>query len=129
MNEKILNTSHSQVNTVKYNDRYYKVQSDKNGFKFIKVSENGKRVIIPIKKLEPRDIVFDYIFNYGFEKTQNKYLEMSALLRCASDKELTFNSKKEKLNISENWREFKLKASELNKNFKNHLNQNKNDKT
>lgn len=43
---------------------------------------------------------------------------MSALLRCASDKELTFNSKKEKLNISENWREFKLKASELNKNLK-----------
>ena len=118
MNEKILNTSHSQVNTVKYNDRYYKVQSDKNGFRFIKVSENGKRVIIPLKILEPRDIVFDYIFNYGFEKTQNKYLEMSALLRCASDKELTFNSKKEKLNISENWREFKLKASELNKNFK-----------
>ena len=115
-------TSHSQVKTVKYNDRDYKVQSDKNGFKFIKVSENGKRVIIPLKIIEPLDIVFDYVFNYGFDKTQNKYLEMSALLRCASDKELTFNSKKEKLNISENWREFKLKASELNKNFKNHLN-------
>ena len=122
MNEKILNTSHSQVEIVKYNDRDYKVQSDKNGFKFIKVSENGKRVIIPLKIIEPLDIVFDYVFNYGFDKTQNKYLEMSALLRCASDKELTFNSKKEKLNISENWREFKLKASELNKNFKNHLN-------
>ena len=122
MNKKILNTSHCQVKTVKYKDRDYKVQADKNGFRFIKVSENGKRVIIPLKILEPRDIVFDYIFNYGFEKTQNKYLEMSALLRCASDKELTFNSKKEKLNITENWREFKLKASELNKNFKNHLN-------
>ena len=118
MNEKILNTSHCQVEIVKYNDRDYKVQSDKNGFRFIKVSENGKRVIIPLKILEPRDIVFDYIFNYGFEKTKNKYLEMSALLRCTSDKELTFNSKKEKLNITENWREFKLKASELNKNFK-----------
>lgn len=113
-----INTSHCQVATVKYNERDYKVQSDKNGFRFIKVSENGKRVIIPLKILEPRDIVFDYIFNYGFEKTQNKYLEMSALLRCASDKELTFNSKKEKLNITENWIEFKLKASELNRNFK-----------
>ena len=122
MKTKSINTSHSQVNAVKYNDRDYKVQSDKNGFRFIKVSENGKRIIIPLKTLEPNDIVFDYIFNYGFEKTQNKYLEMSALLRCASDKELTFNSKKEKLNITENWREFKLKASELNKNFKNHLN-------
>ena len=118
MNQSSHITSHCQVEIVKYKDRDYKVQSDKNGFRFIKVSENGKRVIIPLKILEPRDIVFDYIFNYGFEKTQNKYLEMSALLRCASDKELTFNSKKEKLNISENWREFKLKASELNKNFK-----------
>ena len=117
-----INTSHCQVKTVKYKDRDYKVQADKNGFKFIKVSENGKRVIIPLKIIEPLDIVFDYVFNYGFDKTQNKYLEMSALLRCASDKELTFNSKKEKLNITENWREFKLKASELNKNFKNHLN-------
>ena len=121
MNQSSHITSHCQVKIVKYKDRDYKVQSDKNGFRFIKVSENGKRVIIPLKILEPRDIVFDYIFNYGFEKTQNKYLEMSALLRCASDKELTFNSKKEKLNITENWREFKLKASELNKNFKNPL--------
>lgn len=121
MNSKSNNTSHCQVDTVKYKDRYYKVQSDKNGFRFIKVSENGKRVIIPLKIIEPLDIVFDYVFNYGFEKTQNKYLEMSALLRCASDKELTFNSKKEKLNITENWREFKLKASELNKTFKNPL--------
>lgn len=121
MTSKNTNTSHCQVDTVRYNDRDYRVQTDRNGFRFIKVSENGKRVIIPLKILEPRDIVFDYIFNYGFEKTQNKYLEMSALLICASDKELTFNSKKEKLNISENWREFKLKASELNKNFKNPL--------
>lgn len=118
MNQSSHITSHCQVATVKYNERDYKVQSDKNGFRFIKVLENGKRVIIPLKILEPRDIVFDYIFNYGFEKTQNKYLEMIALLRCASDKELTFNSKKEKLNITENWREFKLKASELNRNFK-----------
>lgn len=50
---------------VKYNGRDYKVQSDKNGFRYIKVSENGKRVIIPIKE-EPKDEVFDYIFNFGF---------------------------------------------------------------
>ena len=51
--------------TVKYNGRDYKVQSDKNGFRYIKVSQNGKRVIVPIKD-EPKDEVFDYIFNYGF---------------------------------------------------------------
>lgn len=51
--------------TVKYNGRDYKVQSDKNGFRYIKVSENGKRVIIPIKD-EPKDEVLDYILNYGF---------------------------------------------------------------
>lgn len=51
--------------TVKYNGRDYRVQSDKNGFQYIKVSENGKRVIIPIKD-EPKDEVFDYIFNFGF---------------------------------------------------------------
>ena len=51
--------------TVKYNGRDYKVQSDKNGFRYIKVSENGKRVIVPIKD-EAKDEVFDYIFNYGF---------------------------------------------------------------
>ena len=51
--------------TVKYNGRDYKVQSDKNEFQYIKVSENGKRVTIPIKK-EPKDEIFDYIFNYGF---------------------------------------------------------------
>ena len=51
--------------TVKYNGRDYKVQSDKNGFRYIKVSENGKRVIIPIKD-KPKDEVLDYILNYGF---------------------------------------------------------------
>ena len=51
--------------TVKYNGRDYRVQSDKNGFRYIKVSENGKRVIIPIKD-KSKDEVFDYIFNYGF---------------------------------------------------------------
>ena len=56
------------TSTVKYNGRDYKVQSDKNSFRYIKVSENGKRVIIPIKN-EPKDEVFDYIFNYGFRDT------------------------------------------------------------
>ena len=65
MNKKILNTSHCQVKTVKYKGRDYRVQSDKNGFRYIKVSENGKRVIVPIKD-EPKDEVFEYIFNYGF---------------------------------------------------------------
>ena len=51
--------------TVKYKGRDYKVQSDKNSFRYIKVSENGKRVIIPIKD-ETKDEVFDYIFNFGF---------------------------------------------------------------
>ena len=51
--------------TVKYNGRDYRVQKDKNGFRYIKVSESGKRVIIPIKN-KPKDEVFDYIFNYGF---------------------------------------------------------------
>ena len=40
--------------TVKYKDRDYRVQSDKNGFRYIKESENGKRVIVPIKD-EPKD--------------------------------------------------------------------------
>ena len=53
------------TSTVKYNGRDYRVQSDKNGFRYIKVSENGRRVIIPIKE-EPKDEVFEYIFNYGF---------------------------------------------------------------
>lgn len=122
MSEKILNTSHSQVNTVKYKDRDYKVQSDKNGFKFIKVSENGKRIIIPLKILEPNDIVFDYIFNYGFEKNKNKYLDMCALLRSSNEPEITFNKNKERLMITEKWSDFKTKVSQLNKNFKNHLN-------
>ena len=122
MNEKILNTSHCQVATVKYKDRDYKVQSDKNGFKFIKVSENGKRIIIPLKILETNDIVFDYIFNFGFEKNKNKYLDMCALLRTSNEPEITFKKNKDRLMITEKWSDFKTKVSQLNKNFKNHLN-------
>ena len=118
MNKKILNTSHCQVKTVKYKDRDYKVQADKNGFKFIKVSENGKRIIIPLKILEPNDIVFDYIFNFGFQKNKNKYLEMCALLRSSLNKEFTFITQKEKLQITEDWKEFLQIANQLNKEFK-----------
>ena len=118
MNKKILNTSHCQVKTVKYKDRDYKVQADKNGFKFIKVSENGKRIIIPLKILEPNDIVFDYIFNFGFQKNKNKYLEMCALLGSSLNKEFTFNTQKEKLQITEDWKEFLQIANQLNKEFK-----------
>ena len=67
--------------TVKYNGRTYRVQSDKNGFRYIKVSENGKRVIIPIKQ-EPKDEVFDYIFNYGFRDNPNERLSQLAKERA-----------------------------------------------
>ena len=113
MNEKILNTSHCQVETVKYKDRDYKVQTDRNGFRFIKVSENGKRVIIPVKKIEPDDIVFDYVFNFGFEKNKNKYLDMCAILRSANEPEITFNKNKDRLMITEIWSDFKTKTSHL----------------
>ena len=122
MNQSPNITSHCQVKTVKYNDRDYKVQTDRNGFRFIKVSENGKRVIIPVKKIEPDDIVFDYVFNFGFEKNKNKYLDMCALLRGANEPEITFNKNKDRLMITEKWSDFKTKVSQLNKNFKNHLN-------
>lgn len=122
MNEKILNTSHCQVENVKYNDRDYRVQTDRNGFRFIKVSENGKRVIIPVKKIEPDDIVFDYVFNFGFEKNKNKYLDMCVLLRSSNAPEITFKKNKDRLMITEKWSDFKTKVSQLNKNFKNHLN-------
>ena len=110
-------TSHCQVETVKYNDRDYRVQSDKNGFKFIKVSENGIRKIISIKSLEPNDIVFDYVFNFTFQKSRNKYLEMCVILRSSNNLELTFNKNKEKLGIEENWKQFKSIAIQLNKNY------------
>ena len=113
MNEKSINTSHCQVKTVRYKDRDYKVQADKNGFKFIKVSENGKRIIIPLKILEPNDIVFDYIFNFGFQKNKNKYLDMCALLRSANEPEITFNKNKDRLMITEKWNDFKTKTSHL----------------
>ena len=122
MTSKNTNTSHFQVENVKYNDRDYKVQTDRNGFRFIKVSENGKRVIIPLKILEPRDIVFDYVFNGKFQEKNNKYLDMCVLLRSYNEPEITFNKNKDRLMITEKWSDFKNKVSQLNKNFKNHLN-------
>ena len=122
MNQSSHITSHCQVATVKYNERDYKVQSDKNGFRFIKVSENGKRVIIPLKILEPRDIVFDYVFNGKFQEKNNKYLDMCVLLRSYNEPEIIFNKNKDRLMITEKWSDFKNKVSQLNKNFKNHLN-------
>ena len=121
MKTKSINTSHCQVETVKYNDRDYKVQSDKNGFRFIKVSESGRRVIISVKKLEQDDIVFDYVFNGKFQEKNNKYLDMCVLLRSSNEPEITFNKNKDRLMITEIWSDFKTKVSQLNKNFKNHL--------
>lgn len=122
MKTKSINTSHCQVDTVRYNDRDYRVQTDRNGFRFIKVSENGKRVIIPIKNLEQDDIVFDYVFNGKFQEKNNKYLDMCVLLRSSNEPEITFKKNKDRLMITEIWSDFKTKVSQLNKNFKNHLN-------
>lgn len=74
--------------TVKYNNRDYKVQSDKNGFRYIKVSENGKRVIIPVRD-EPRDEVFDYIFNYGFRDNPSERLTQLAKERIIGKTDLS----------------------------------------
>ena len=80
--------------TVKYNDREYRVQSDKNGFRYIKVSYNGKRVIIPVRD-EPKDEVFDYIFNYGFRDNPSERLSQLAKQRIYGTKKATIpnNSK------------------------------------
>ena len=76
------------TSTVKYNGRDYRVQSDKNGFRYIKVSENGKRVIIPIKD-EPKDEVFDYIFNFGFRDNPCERLSQLAKERFYGEKIIT----------------------------------------
>lgn len=77
MENNTLSLDSNLTSTVKYNGRDYKVQSDKNGFRYIKVSENGKRVIIPIKD-EPKDEVFDYIFNYGWRDNPSERLSQLA---------------------------------------------------
>ncbi|MGX9985846.1 hypothetical protein [Soonwooa purpurea] len=72
------NTAHCQVPTVKYNGRYYRVQKDRNGFEYIKVSQYGKRVIIALSTLESKDPVFNYVFNYGFRNNPNPELDKLA---------------------------------------------------
>lgn len=77
MKNNTLSLATNLTSTVKYNGRDYKVQSDKNGFRYIKVSENGKRIIIPIKD-EPKDEVLDYIFNFGFRDNPSERLSRLA---------------------------------------------------
>lgn len=72
------NTAQCQVPTVKYNGRYYRVQKDRNGFEYIKVSQGGKRVIIALSTLESKDPVFNYVFNYGFRNNPNPELDKLA---------------------------------------------------
>lgn len=88
MENNTLSLDSSLPPTVKYNGRTYRVQSDKNGFRYIKVSENGKRVIIPIKN-EPKDEVFDYIFNFGFRDNPNERLSRLAKERVYGEKIIT----------------------------------------
>lgn len=65
-----------QVRTVKYNGLYYKVQKDKKGFEYIKVTQDGKRKIISLKSIiaTEEDEVHNYIFNYGWRDNPNERL-------------------------------------------------------
>ncbi len=78
MKSNVQNTAHRQVRTVKYNDRDYRVQKDRNGFEYIKVSELGKRKVIALSTLEQDDEVFNYIFNYGFRDNPDPLLDALA---------------------------------------------------
>lgn len=110
-------TAHCQATTVKYNSRDYSVQTDKNNFRYIKVSQDGKRKIIPVKEDVP-DIIFNHVFNGGFQNQTNKILDMCVLLRIKQNSENTFNENKSKLGISCTFLEFKKQAANLNKQFK-----------
>lgn len=110
-------TAHCQAATVKWNDREYSIQSDRNGFRYIKVSHNGKRKVIPVKDEVP-DMIFDYIFNGKFKTNPNSILDMCALLRSRNDKEKTFNDNKLRYGIYGSFSDFKKKASQLNRKFK-----------
>lgn len=68
-------TCHCQVTSVKYNNRDYKIQRDKNRFSYIKVSVGGKRLIIPVIFTEEKNEIFDYIFNYGWRDNPNPKLD------------------------------------------------------
>ena len=54
----------------------YKVQKDKKGFEYIKVTQDGKRKIISIKSIieTEEDEVHNYIFNYGWRDRPNPEL-------------------------------------------------------
>lgn len=81
METKNQNTAHCQVRTVKYNGRDYRVQKDRNGFEYIKVSKNGKIVIIAISTLESKDPIINHVFNYGFRDFPNQELDNLVLQR------------------------------------------------
>ena len=117
MNSKNHITAHCQATTVKYNDRDYFIQKDKNGFRYIKVSVDGKRVVIPVKEEIP-DIVFDYVLNGKFKEQKNPILDMCVRLRCYGGSEVVFNKHKSKIGITDTFSEFKHKAAELNRNYK-----------
>lgn len=64
-------TCQCQVDSVKYNGRDYKIQRDRNGFTYIKVTQNGNRVIIPVNVVQEEDVLFNYVFNYGWRDSPN----------------------------------------------------------
>ena len=66
-----------------HNGRSYKIQTDKNGFRYIKVSDNGERKIIPVKRLE-LDEVASYVFG-GFQKKYDQRLDNLARERMGAN--------------------------------------------
>ena len=65
MKHKEVITCQNIQETVKYRNKEYKVQSDSNGFKYIKPTVDGNRVIMPVIEVDKE---FDYIFNFGWRK-------------------------------------------------------------
>lgn len=113
-------TAHCQATSVKYGDREYSIQKDKNGFRYIKVSNAGKRIVVPVKN-EVQDIVFDYVLNGKFKEQKNKILDMCVRLRCYGGSEVVFNKHKSKIGITDTFSEFKHKSAEINRKFKKKL--------
>lgn len=69
-----------QVRIVKYNGFDYKIQKDKKGFEYIKVTQDGKRKIISLKSIieTEEDEVHNYIFNYGWRDNPDERLSKLA---------------------------------------------------
>lgn len=111
-------TAHCQAKTVKYNDREYSVQIDRNRFRYIKVSHEGKRKVIAIKDEVP-DIIFDYIFNGKFKTNPNPTLSMCAFLRGKENQKKIFEINKSRFQINEDFEKFQTNAIQLTKKFKN----------